>query len=78
MLNENVVSKKAKKTKSNEYMPQTSYISICKKDLENIFSNASYFINKFLMSIIFPLFFGGGILVGAKEDNFDLMLYLPS
>lgn len=71
VLNENVVSKKAKKTKSKEYKSQAPYIAICKKDLANIFSNATYFINKFSMGIIFPLFFGGGILVGAKEDGID-------
>ena len=72
VLNENVVSKKAKKTKTKEYRLQASYMAICKKDLANIFSNATYFINKFSMGIIFPLFFGGGIFLGAKEDGVDI------
>lgn len=72
VLNENVVSKKAKKTKTKEYKTQAPYMAICKKDLANIFSNATYFINKFSMGIIFPLFFGGGILVGAREDGVDI------
>lgn len=72
VLNENVVSKKAKKTKTKEYRLQASYMAICKKDLANIFSNATYFINKFSMGIIFPLFFGGGIFFGAKEDGVDI------
>ena len=72
VLNENMVSKKAKKTKIKEYKLQASYMAICKKDLANIFSNATYFINKFSMGIIFPLFFGGGIFFGAKEDGVDI------
>ncbi|WP_103981931.1 putative ABC transporter permease subunit [Helcococcus massiliensis] len=76
VLNENVVSKKHKKTKFTEYKTQASYMAICKKDLKNIFSNATYFINKFSMGIIFPLFFGGGILVGGKEDGLDIQTSL--
>lgn len=72
VLNENVVSKKSKKTKTKKYKTQAPYMAICKKDLANIFSNATYFINKFSMGIIFPLFFGGGILVGAREDGVDI------
>ena len=76
VLNENVVSKKTKKTKAKEFKVQASYMAICKKDLANIFSNATYFINKFSMGIIFPLFFGGGIFFGAGEDGVDIQASL--
>lgn len=74
ILNENVVSSKPKKTsKVSEYKNEPVYMTICKKDLSNIFHNANYLINKFTMGIIFPLFFAGSFYFNAKNDNeFDI------